>query len=145
MRPVRHSINVTADEQEGHEYTAALRVSSERLKLAELEARLGKPTGGHNVRDPVSRQRPDGPKRRHAQWSLQSSIERTRPLDEHMEELVTFAETHSAALDSLRADCRIDIFCGLFSGDHAQGGFTIEPALSQRLSDLQLAVAVDVY
>ena len=58
---------------------------------------------------------------------------------------MTFAETHRLALDSLRADCRIDIFCGLFSGDDAQGGFTIEPSLSQRLSDLQLAVAVDVY
>jgi hypothetical protein len=133
------------DEQEGHEYTAALRVSTERLKLAELEARLGKPTEGHDVGDPVSRQRSDGPKRRHAQWSLQSSTERARPLDEHIEELVTFAERHRPALDSLRADCRIDIFCGVFSGDGAQGGFTIEPSLSQRLSDLQIAVGVDVY
>jgi hypothetical protein len=135
----------SVNERKGHEYTASLRVSSDRLNLAELEARLGMSTEGHNIGDPVSRKRPDGPKRRHAQWSLQSSIERGRPLDEHVDELVTFAETHRDALNSLRADCSIDIFCGLFSSDGAQGGFTIEPSLSQRLSDLQLAVGIDVY
>ena len=133
------------DEPVGHEYVAALRVSSERLKLAELEALLGEPTKGHDIGDPVSRKRPDGPKRRHANWSLKSSVDRRQPLDEHIEELVAYAEAHRDALNSLRADCRIDIFCGLFSGNDAQGGFTIEPSLSKRLSDLQLAVAVDVY
>lgn len=133
------------DGQEGHEYTASLRVSSEQLRFSELEARLGTPTNGFDIGDPVSRKRPDGSKRRHAQWSLQSSMARERPLDEHIDELVAFAEAHGDALNALRPDCRIDLFCGLFTGTYAQGGFTIEPSLSQRLSDVQLAVVVDVY
>jgi hypothetical protein len=133
------------NEPERHEYTAALRVYSERLKFAQLEARLGKPSTGHDIGDPVSLQRPDGPKRRDAQWSLTSSIERGHPLDEHIDELVVFAEIHRDALDSLRADCSIDIFCGVFSGEDAQGGFALEPSLTRRLSDLQLTVEFDVY
>jgi hypothetical protein len=68
-----------------------------------------------------------------------------RPLDEHIDELVVFAEIHRDALDSLRADCSIDIFCGVFSGEGAQGGFALEPSLTRRLSDLQLAVEFDLY
>ena len=63
----------------------------------------------------------------------------------HIAELVAFAEANREALETLRPECEIDIFCGVFSGDGAQGGFTFAPALSKRLSDLQLAVAFDVY
>jgi hypothetical protein len=61
------SNNTPVNEREGHEYTASLRVSSERLKLAELEARLGTPTEGHDIGDPASQKRPDVAKYRHAQ------------------------------------------------------------------------------
>ena len=133
------------DKSERHEYTAGLRVFSERLKLAELEARLGRATDGRDIGDPVSRRRADSPRRQHALWSIESSVERTRPLDEHIDEVLTFAEKHRDTLDALRPDCRIDIFCGVFSGVEAQGGFTFEPSLSRRLNDLQLPVVVDLY
>lgn len=129
------------DKPEPHEYTAGLRVFSERLKFADLEARLGEPTRGHDIGDPVSPRLPDSPKRPHAYWTLESSIERTRPLDE----LVTFAEKNRDALDSLSPDCKMDISCGVFSGVDAQGGFSLEPSLSRRLSDLHLAVVFDIY
>ncbi len=132
------------DEPERHEYTAALRISSERLNLAEVEARLGKGTDGRDIGDPVMPRRPDGPRRRQTHWSMNSAIARTRPLDEHIDELVTFAESHRESLESLQADCQIDIFCGVFSGV-GQGGFAIEPSLSRRLGDLKLAVEFDIY
>ena len=133
------------DERRSHEYTATLRVFSKRLKLVELEAQLGKPTEGHEIGDPVSRQRPDGSRHQQAYWGLKSSIERTVRLDEHIDELLAFAEGHRDALDSVRASCSIDIFCGVFTGETGQGGFTFEPAISQRLGDLQLPVGFDVY
>jgi hypothetical protein len=78
-------------------------------------------------------------------WSRESGLDRSSPLDEHIEELVAFAETNSETIDSLRTECDIDIFCGLFSGDDAQGGFTIEPTLSARLAELRLPVSIDIY
>ena len=55
------------------------------------------------------------------------------------------AEARTAALEALRDKCRIDIFCGVFSRDGAQGGFTVEPQLSARLAALSLPVGFDVY
>jgi hypothetical protein len=78
-------------------------------------------------------------------WLLESTLDRARPLDQHIEEIAAFVEAHQQAVDSLRDQCVIDIFCGLFSGDGAQGGFTIEPALSGRLADLRLPVGIDIY
>jgi hypothetical protein len=132
------------DEPGPHEYTAGLRVFSERLRFVELEARLGEPTRGHDIGDPVSRRRPDSPKRRHAYWTLESSIERTRPLDEHIDELLAFAEKRRDVFASLRRDCKMDIFCGVFSGVDAQGGFSLEPSVSRRLGELQLPVVFDI-
>jgi uncharacterized protein DUF4279 len=133
------------DELEHHEYTASLRVFSMRLTFAELEDRFGAASGGYDIGDPKSRRRPDGPRWPHALWRLESSLERSRPLDEHIEELMKFAELRRDALDSVRADGDIDISCGIFSADDAQGGFTFDSPLIQRLADLQLAVVFDVY
>jgi hypothetical protein len=59
--------------------------------------------------------------------------------------LVEFAEPRIDQLGRLRPECSIDVFCGIFSGDHAQGGFEFEPALMLRLADLELAVVFDIY
>jgi hypothetical protein len=77
-------------------------------------------------------------------WTRESGLDRSRPLDAHVEELVVFAEAKREVLAALRGECEIDIFCGVFSRD-AEGGFTIGPTLSARLAELQLAVAVAVY
>ena len=78
-------------------------------------------------------------------WSLESGLTRTTPLDAHIEALVTFLEAKQEAIVEIRNRCVIDIFCGLFSADGAQGGLTIEPTLSARLAALDLSVGVDVY
>ena len=39
----------------------------------------------------------------------------------------------------------MDIFCGIFSGTDAQGGFTIDTEQLRRLADLQLDVTFDLY
>ncbi len=133
------------DEPKRHEYTASLRVWSTTLRLDELTDRLGPPSKGHDVGDLISSTRPDSGRRKHSMWMLESGVDRARPLDEHIEALVVAAEARTQALDAIRDKCSIDIFCGLFSGDDAQGGFTIDPKLSGRLAALSLPVGFDVY
>ncbi|MFD4672381.1 DUF4279 domain-containing protein [Lentzea sp. NPDC058450] len=129
------------DARERHEYKASLRVFSE-LVLADLVAALGEPDHGYDIGDPVGR-RPDGPRRAVSHWSLHSRTERTRPLDEHVAELVTFVEGHRREFEELKAD--VDIFCGVFTADDAQGGFTFTADLMQRLAELGLEVGFDLY
>jgi hypothetical protein len=133
------------DEPTRHEYTASLRVWSETLGLAELTDQLGEPSKGHDVGDPISSRRPDSGRRKHAMWMLESGLDRTRPLDEHIEALLEAVEAQSEAFEAIREKSRIDVFCGPFSGDGAQGGFTLEPQLSARLAALSLPVGFDVY
>jgi hypothetical protein len=126
-----------------HEYTAALRVISETLRLGELTLALGQPTTSHDIGDPVGR---GGGERKHAYWGRESRIERTRPLNEHVELLLTFAEARRGSLAELRErGCRIDVFCGVFSESTAQGGWVFEPELSRRLAELGLPVSFDLY
>lgn len=126
-----------------HRYTASLRVLSDELRLGTLIAALGEPTRGHDIGDPVSSR--SSAKRKHSTWTLDADLDRERPLDEHIEPLVTFAETHRAQLSEIRPRCdRIDIFCGVFAND-AQGGWELSPDLMQRLADLSLPVGFDLY
>jgi hypothetical protein len=108
-----------------------------------MVAVLGSPTKSHDVGDPVGRL---GGVRKHASWALEASVGRTRPLDEHLEPLVVFAERHREELASLRAQgCRVDLFCGVFADPDAQGGWVFTPELSRRLAELELAVSFDLY
>jgi ubiquinone/menaquinone biosynthesis C-methylase UbiE len=127
-----------------HTYKATLRVGSDSLPLAELTRRLGEPTRGWDIDEPVTPRYPER-LRTNSVWTLESQLGRQAPLDEHVAPLLDFAELRRAELDELRAECWMDMFCGVFTGDAGQGGFTFEPELIKRLSDLGLAVVFDVY
>src|SRR6266576_497253 len=114
--------NVVVETDPRHEYTASLRIFSKNKSLAELIAVLGDPSDGHDVGDAISSRLPERT-REEARWGLKSTVERTSPLDEHIDELVTFAEDRRDLLARLRADCEIDIFCGVFTSDNINGGF----------------------
>lgn len=128
-----------------HEYHAALRVVSETLTLAELCASLGEPSEGYDINEPLSRRDPDGAKRPNSRWSLTSQAERTRPLDEHVAQLATFAEDHRDALDALQAHANVDIFCGVLTAGEPPDAFALEPELLRRLFELQVELIFDVY
>ena len=132
-------------EQEPHEYQASLIVISETISLADLIAALGKPSDGYDRGDPVSLRNPDGPKRQRAYWGLESEGGHARPLEDQIGDLVTFAEQHQEAFVALMPSVERRIFCGVFSGNDAQGGFTLEPSLLRRLADLDLEVVFDLY
>ncbi|MDX8055218.1 DUF4279 domain-containing protein [Lentzea sp. BCCO 10_0798] len=131
--------------QQQHEYKASLRVFSESLALPDLVAALGEPTRSYDIGDLVSPRRPDGPRRTSAYWSLGSQAQRTDPLDQHIAELVTFVDAHRREIDALRDKAQIDAFCGVFTGDDTQGGFTLTSGLMRRLGELNLDVGFDLY
>jgi Domain of unknown function (DUF4279) len=132
-------------EKNPHEYTASLSVFSNTIPLRDLTAALGSPTTGHDRGEPASRSNPDGPKRGQASWLLESKGRRARPLEDQIEELVAFAEEHRKAFEALAPMLERRIVCGVFSGEHAQGGFILGPGLLRRLADLDLPVVFDLY
>jgi hypothetical protein len=132
-------------EEEPHEYTATLGVFSETLSLAELTAALGTPSSGHDRGDPVSSRNAEGPKRKNARWSRESEGQRQRRLEDQIEDLVLFMEMHQDAFQALAPVVWRDIWCGVFSGEDAQGGFNLEPDLLRRLADLHLPMIFDLY
>jgi Domain of unknown function (DUF4279) len=132
-------------EKEPHEYTASLSVFSETIPLRDLAAALGPPSKGYDRGEPVSRRRPDGAKREQASWFLESKGRGVRPLEDQIEDLVTFAEEHREAFAALGPSIERRIFCGVFSGENAQGGVILEPALLRRLADMDLVVVLDLY
>jgi hypothetical protein len=133
---------VTADPN--HEYTASLRVYSQSLTADELRTRLGEPTSGYKAGEPVSTRRAM-PERDAALWILDSGLARSQRLDEHVAVLVEALEARADAIEDVRRACDIDIFCGVFSTDDAQGGFTFEPDLTGRLARLRVPVVFDIY
>lgn len=128
-----------------HTYTASLIVGSDSLPLAEITRRLGEPTRGWDIGEPVTLRYPDAPLRKRSVWSLESRLDERTPLDAHVAPLLDFAESRRAELDELRDECWIEIFCGVFSGEDAQGGFAFEPELLTRLADLGVPVVFDMY
>jgi hypothetical protein len=128
-----------------HEYAASLRITSVTLRLPDLIAVLGEPTDGYSIGDRTSLRLPESTRRRHTGWRLRSTLPQERDLEEHIAEVVTFFEEHRAGLESVRADVDVDIFCGIFSGDGAQGGFALDQDLLRRLVDLDVVVVFDLY
>lgn len=130
---------------EPHRYRAALRVSSRSVRLSELALALGPPNArSHDIGDPRS-QRSDSTWE-HSAWTYAAGAgSADAPLEQLIGELVEFAESRAHALRQLRSQCEMDVFCGIISGDSAQGGFAFDPSLMRRLADLELEVIFDVY
>jgi hypothetical protein len=120
-----------------------LRVLSNELRLRELVELLGAPSSAYDIGDPVSAR--TSATRKASMWSIEADVDRERPLDEHIEPLVAFAELHRAELGELRPQCKlIDISCGIFA-DEAEGGWELSPLLMRRLADVELPLACFLY
>jgi len=128
-----------------HKYEADLRITSPTITARDLTGRFGEPTSSYEIGDPVSLHLLNSPLRKLAVWTLGSGVDSGRTLDLHIPVLLDFVESRQVDFDAVRSDCFIDIFCAIFTGDDAQGGFPLEPALSRRLAELELTVTFDVY
>jgi hypothetical protein len=131
-------------EKDPHEYSATLGVYSETMSLADLTAALGEPTTGYDRGDQIGRVHKDL-KRKHAGWFLESDGARVRKLEDMLADLALFMEEQAAAFETLGSRVERDIWCGIFSGEDAQGGFNFSPDLTRRLADLNVWVIFDLY
>ena len=78
-------------------------------------------------------------------WALRSALDETRPLAEHLEELVSKLWQHTEVLQELRKrGYRMDIFIGVFDlNDNT--GFVLSNALLMRLMRLGVDLDLDIY
>ena len=147
------------DSIEPNEFTATLRVASPTLPLDDVTRRLGPPTRGHSVGDPMGRRA--APRRWHNTVWLREGSGGNTALEPLSEELVSFAEGHAPALAELRAaGCRADVTCSIFPGTRSAPartesatcifgcGVLLDAELLRRLAaldlDLEISVAADL-
>ncbi|TQV78280.1 DUF4279 domain-containing protein [Exilibacterium tricleocarpae] len=124
------------------EVKTTLRVYSETLLIDDFKEILGEPSRGFSRGDPWSKGKRF---RKHSYWSLSSSIERTCSFDNHLSEILDFAESKKEEIIDLRSKgCDIDISV-FFDSDNGQGGAILSSSTMKRLSDLELSLVFDVY
>jgi len=77
-------------------------------------------------------------------WVLESGKERSSPLQNHLEELLSWIESNADSLLCLRDKCSFDLFCGFSSGS-GQGGFGIASSNLLRMGELGVDLILDLY
>src|SRR4051812_11358917 len=115
-----------------HEYTACIRVTSETLRLADIESRLGpQQGGGHDLADPRVRDRPERGAWAWTLWYHDSGRPREANLDEHVATLAVWAQDHGDALADLRrAGAEVYLWCAIFPPAESTGRVTsLSPSL----------------
>jgi hypothetical protein len=131
-----------------HEYTACIRVTSETLGLADIITRLGPPQeGGHDLREPRVRDRPERGAWGWTLWYHDSGVPRDANLDEHVAALAAWAEQQRDVFGELRsAGAQVYLWCAIFTADGSTGRVTsLSPRLLRRVAELDLRLDVDVY
>jgi hypothetical protein len=132
----------------GHEYSAAIRVTSRTLRLAEITARLGPPLlGGHDRDDPRVPGRPDRGAWAWTLWYHESDRARDVNLDEHVAQLAVWAEQRREALGALRdAGAEVYLWCAIWTPERSTGRISsLPPELLRRVVELELPLVLDVY
>jgi hypothetical protein len=77
-------------------------------------------------------------------WMIESDLPESAELEDHIRSLCDKVQSRSQALDTLRADCDVDIFCGYFS-ESGQAGFGLSNEVLSRVVGLGLDLIFDVY
>jgi len=125
--------------------SASLHISSETIALNDIcEILNTNASHSHERGSPVSPRNPNSPLRQKNLWILNSSLEDSLPLENHIEELVTFLELKYDALKKLFSKCEIELFCG-FSSTCGQGGFVLTADLLKRISVFPIDIVLDLY
>lgn len=125
--------------------SAALRVISEHLSARDIADHL-KIQGGRlversKVTAPGATQ---APQRGDSRWILESKLEDSRPLQDHIAHLIAVVEKNSTAFQGIAEKCHADIWC-TFSFAEGQGGVSLEAKLIERLSALSVDLIFGLY
>jgi hypothetical protein len=75
-------------------------------------------------------------------WSLKAPLDRTLPLEKHLEWLVDQFESRYEILKRIKTYAKIDVFCGITTGE--QSGFSLSPKALSIFRDLEINLEVSL-
>jgi hypothetical protein len=111
----------------------------------EITAVIGiSPTREYEKGDIISRKSPKPVRRQNSMWMIESGLPESADIEDHILSLCDKIQPCSEALNSLRSDCDVDIFCGYFS-ESGQAGFSLSNQVLGRVVSLGLDLIFDVY
>ena len=122
---------------------ATFRLNGDELRPDEINKILGLEPTSSGLKGERFSTRHNGV-RRTSFWLLQSPLDASQPLEEHLEWLLDRLEPKTDSIKSLVEKWYGDFFCGLFSED-LQGGATIESGLLRRLAQMGIPLVLDLY
>lgn len=124
-----------------------LRISSQTLSAVAMGNVLAaKATRSYEKGDPMNKRNVGDMLRQESAWFLESSADPSRALDGHIHEIASFLESHLERLKKLEKECKIDIVCGLFSGN-TNGSIYLDNPMIRRIASLEIEVEIifDLY
>lgn len=123
---------------------ASLQIVSTMLSASKMSAALGiKDAKVLEKGEPISN-RPGASAATASIWRLESSLSRDRPLQHHLEQLLSMVGTRHEAVLALGQECQIEIWC-FVSFDGSQCGIELAHSLLQTIAALPASLVFDIY
>ena len=122
---------------------ASFRAFSESFTVKQIGEILGlAPTESFSIGDPISSA--SSQTRRYNGFFIKSSVSTSRPMPEHLEEILSALESARMSPSSLDSSIDSGLYLG-FSSLNSQGGFEIPPAMLERIAKLGIPMDLDLY
>ena len=125
--------------------SVTLRIASRDMEVDEITSAMGvAPSESHSIGDVISSRSPTPRFRCESLWLLVFDVPEERPLEEHIDAFLTFAEQKKPELSGLSSKCDIEAFC-CFSTFNGQGGYVLNHTLMQKMSATGIDFVFDLY
>jgi hypothetical protein len=129
------------DEEEYFAYSATLRIFGEITDLAEISSRLGlQPTDTHRKGE---KKGPRSPGFRHDMWAYSPPLDKSEPLENHIDALWKTLKPHKQYLIGLKKSVTVDVFLGYRSNcDHA--GIEVPHKSLEMFTELEIPFGISI-
>ena len=125
--------------------SASLCIGSKKRSVDEISKFLDtKSDQAISKGESLSKRNPKSPISKEHRWTLNSKSPSFKPLENHLEEIASYIESHKSAIQELLSDCDLEIRCA-FSSGNGQGGFFLDSALLKKLAANSIDIVVDLY
>lgn len=124
---------------------ASLRIHSEISSVEEISKALKMQPDGFNLKG--SKAVPNNPKSYlypANMWRLESDLDESDSVEQHISRLVEFVEEREIAFIKLIKTCEVDIFCGYFPNGWT-GHLSLSAHLLKRLTIIPMEVMIKLY
>lgn len=114
--------------------SVTLRIASKTMKAREITDVMEEmPSESHDVGEILSAKSAQLTLRSESLWLLLFDVPEERPLEEHIDALLSFAEKRQSQLSRLSSVCDIEVYCS-YSTFNGQGGFVFDHVLAKRMA-----------